>query len=79
LLPVPADLPLAGVHGSYDTRRLVAVIEIVSPGNKNRLQVRHAFAEKVLFLLPEGVHVMVVDVISLTDYDYDCDSGYDFQ
>jgi hypothetical protein len=64
-LPAPADLPFVGVYSSYDTSRLVAVIELVSPGNKDRPEARHAFTEKLLFLLHEGVHVMVIDVISL--------------
>lgn len=64
-LPTPADLPFVGVYSSYDTSRLVAVIELVSPGNKDRPEARHSFTEKVLFLLHEGVHVMVIDVTSL--------------
>jgi hypothetical protein len=64
-LPAPADLPFVGVYSSYDTGRLVAVIELVSPGNKDRPESRQSFTEKILFLLHEGIHVIVVDVISL--------------
>ncbi|MBI3360224.1 MAG: DUF4058 family protein [Chloroflexi bacterium] len=63
-IPPPADLPLVGIYSSYDTSRLVAAIELVSPGNKDRTEAVVAFVEKVLFLLQEGVHVMVVDVVS---------------
>jgi hypothetical protein len=65
IVPSPADLPLVGIYSAYDASRLVAVIELVSPGNKDRSEAVSAFVEKVLFLLHDGVHVMVVDVISL--------------
>jgi hypothetical protein len=65
VLPAPADLPIVGIYSAYDTSRLVAIIEIVSPGNKDRAEAVQAFVEKVLFLLQDGVHVMVIDVISL--------------
>lgn len=63
ILPPPAELPMVGIYSAYDTSRLIAVIEIVSPGNKDRPDAVQGFVEKVLFLLQEGVHVMVVDVI----------------
>ena len=65
VLPPPADHPIVGIYSAYDTSRLVAVIEIVSPGNKDRPEATRAFVEKVIFLLQDGVHVMVIDVISL--------------
>jgi hypothetical protein len=65
VLPPPTELPIVGVYSAYDTSRLVSVIELVSPGNKDRPEAVQAFVEKVLFLLQDGVHVMVVDVISL--------------
>ncbi len=65
VLPVPADLPMVGIYSAYDTTRLVAVIEVVSPGNKDRPETVEGFVEKILFLLQEGVHVTVVDVIRL--------------
>lgn len=64
MLPAPADLPMVGIYSSYDTSRLVAIIEIVSPDNKDRAEAIHTFVEKVLFLLQDGVHVMIIDVIS---------------
>jgi hypothetical protein len=67
VLPAPSDLPFVGVYRAYDTSRLVAVIEIVSPGNKDRPETVRAFVGKVLFLLQDGVYVMVVDVISLPE------------
>jgi hypothetical protein len=63
VLPPPAESPIVGIYSAYDNSRLVAAIELVSPGNKDRPEAVQAFVEKVLFLLQEGVHVMVVDVI----------------
>ncbi len=65
VLPPAADLPLVGIYSAYDTSRLVAIIEVASPGNKDRPEAVRAFVEKVLFLLQDGVHVMMIDVISL--------------
>lgn len=65
VLPPPAENPIVGIYSAYDNRRLVAAVEIVSPGNKDRPEAVEAFVEKALFLLQEGVHLMIVDVISL--------------
>ncbi|MBI4769288.1 MAG: DUF4058 family protein [Chloroflexi bacterium] len=65
VLPSPAEWPMVGVYSAYDTSRLVAAIELVSPRNKDRPETVRAFVSKALFLLHEGVHLMVVDVISL--------------
>ena len=43
--------------------RLVALIEIVSPGNKDRHAHIEGFAEKVLSALDAGIHVLVVDLL----------------
>ncbi len=42
--------------------RVVAVIEIVSPGNKSTLPALRRFAEKAAELLRSGVHLMVIDL-----------------
>lgn len=36
VIPSPADLPMVGIYSAHDTSRLVAIIKIVSPGNKDR-------------------------------------------
>ena len=41
---------------------LVAVVEIVSPGNKDRGHSIRAFADKTLAFLARGVHILVVDL-----------------
>jgi hypothetical protein len=51
----------------YDTRRqrrLVAAVEIVSPGNKDRPEARRAFVAKCYALLEQRVSVAIVDVVT---------------
>ena len=51
----------------YDDRRgmrLVAVVELVSPGNKDRAEQRYAFAAKCAAYLQERVGLVVVDVVT---------------
>ncbi len=49
--------------------RVVAVIEIVSPGNKAALSELRAFVEKVSDLIQQGVHVLVVNLFPPTPRD----------
>lgn len=52
----------------YDTERgrtLVAVIEIVSPSNKDRPAKRESFVGKLTTLLQQGLCVSVVDLVSV--------------
>src|SRR5437763_5420026 len=44
--------------------RLVAAIELVSPGNKDRPAERRAFAIKCASYLVQGVSVIIVDIVS---------------
>ncbi len=48
-----------------DMMRLVAAIEIVSPGNKDRPENRRAFAGKCASLLRQGVSVSIVDLVTV--------------
>ncbi|MBI4603352.1 MAG: DUF4058 family protein [Planctomycetes bacterium] len=63
VLDPPAELPLVGIYSHHDETRLVAAVELASPGNKDRAESLRAFIEKALFLLYEGVHLLVIDVI----------------
>jgi hypothetical protein len=45
-------------------RRLAAVIELVSPGNKDRPEERRAFAAKCLAYLQRGIGLIVVDIVT---------------
>jgi hypothetical protein len=52
------------IHDERRGMRLVAVVELVSPGNKDRSETRHAFAAKCAGYLQEQVSVVVVDVVT---------------
>lgn len=43
--------------------RVVAVIEIVSPGNKNKQQALVAFVQKAYDFVMAGVHLLIIDVL----------------
>jgi hypothetical protein len=49
-----------GVGGA----RLVAVIELVSPGNKDRPETRRAFAAKSLSYLHRGIGLVTIDIVT---------------
>lgn len=56
----------------YDTkrhRRLVAAVEIVSPGNKDRPEHRAAFVAKCAALLQERVCVAIVDLVTTRQFN----------
>jgi hypothetical protein len=53
------------VYDDRHGRRLVAAIELVSPGNKDRPESRRAFVAKVAALLQEDVCVALVDLVTL--------------
>jgi hypothetical protein len=64
---VPAFFPDAyevRVFGLRDGLVLVAAIEIVSPGNKDRPEARLAFATKCASYLQRGVALIVVDIVT---------------
>lgn len=52
------------VYDQHHTRRLVAVVEIVSPGNKDRPDSREAFVSKCHALLQQEVCVAIVDPVT---------------
>jgi hypothetical protein len=54
-------------HNSGD--RVVALIEIVSPANKDRRQNVRDFAEKVVRSLEAGIHVLVIDILPVGRHD----------
>jgi Protein of unknown function (DUF4058) len=56
----------------YDAKRgrhLVAAIEIVSPGNKDRPEHRNAFIAKCAALLQKGVAVSIVDLVTVRQFN----------
>lgn len=52
------------IYSSATGKTLVAAIELVSPGNKDREESRSAFAAKCATYLREGVGVVVVDIVT---------------
>ena len=52
------------IYDAERGRQLVATIELVSPGNKDRPEKRNAFVGKCAALLRKGVAVSIVDVVT---------------
>jgi len=46
-----------------DGRQLVAVIEVVSPGNKDSEEHLEAFLDKIAAFLDAGIHVLILDLL----------------
>jgi hypothetical protein len=64
---IPAVFPDAfevKIFGLRDGLKLVAAIELVSPANKDRPDVRRAFAAKCASYLHQGVSVITVDIVT---------------
>jgi hypothetical protein len=57
------------VYDARHDRRLVAAIEIISPGNKDRPQSRRAFIGKIAALLQREVCVALVDVVTIRQFN----------
>ena len=74
-LEVAMDLPDQDEYEVrvYDTeleRRLVAAVEIVSPGNKDRPESRRAFVAKCATLLRQDVSVSIVDIVTIRPFNF---------
>jgi hypothetical protein len=52
-----------------DVDEVVAVLEIVSPGNKSNLDGFHRFVEKALHFIRSGIHFFFVDLFAPTSRD----------
>jgi hypothetical protein len=50
-------------------RRIVAMIEVVSPGNKDRAPHLEQFVNKTVAMLKQGIHLLVVDIHPRGRYD----------
>jgi Protein of unknown function (DUF4058) len=69
---IPANYPDESSVQIRDSRRgarLVAVIELVSPANKDRPDRRRAFAVKSLAYLQNGVGLVVIDVVTESHFN----------
>jgi hypothetical protein len=59
----PDDLEVQ-VLDQRDDARLVAVVELLSPRNKDRLESRRAFAAKCAAYMQRGIGVMMLDIVT---------------
>lgn len=57
------------VYDAERGRRLVAAIELISPGNKDRPENRGQFVSKCAALLRSGVCVVLVDIVTSKDFN----------
>ncbi len=57
------------IYDAERERTLVAVIELVSPANKDRPEKRNAFVGKCAALLQKGVAVSIVDVVTTRQFN----------
>jgi len=56
-------------HASGD--QIVALVEIVSPGNKNKVSAWEAFLDKAINALGQGYHLLIVDLFPPGQFDPD--------
>ncbi|MEQ1825790.1 MAG: DUF4058 family protein [Pirellula sp.] len=79
------DLPKTSIHESIEvnladlrrsvairhvsTHRIVALLEIISPANKDREESVDSFVHKSLRSLAHGIHVLMVDIFAPGKYD----------
>lgn len=73
-LAVETDIPdddeyEVRIYDAERERTLVAVIELVSPANKDRREKRNAFVGKCAALLRAGVSVSIVDVVTTRQFN----------
>ena len=73
-LAVETDIPdddefEVRVYDAERDRTLVAVIELVSPANKDRVERRNRFVSKCAALLRQGVAVSIVDVVTTRQFN----------
>lgn len=52
------------IYSSFGGPTLVAAIELVSPGNKDRLEARRGFAAKCAAYLQQGIGLVVIDIVT---------------
>lgn len=76
--PVPAQVVPAAFPESFEVRvyqaeggaKLVAAVELVSPGNKDREAHRRAFAVKCAGYLAQGVGLLLIDAVTTRHVDF---------
>jgi hypothetical protein len=66
-LTMAADFPediLVEIRDLHRARQVLAVVELVSPGNKDDEEARESFAGKCLSYLAKGIGLVVIDIVS---------------
>lgn len=58
------DVAEVQVYGALEGKALVAAIELVSPGNKDRDEERRGFAAKCAAYLQQGIGLIIVDIVT---------------
>ncbi|MHB1425817.1 MAG: DUF4058 family protein [Gemmataceae bacterium] len=58
------------IYDQARARILVAAVELVSPGNKDRPESRRAFLDKCAAYLREGVSVVLVDIVTSRRHNF---------
>jgi hypothetical protein len=58
------------IYDQERARTLVAAVELVSPGNKDRPESRRAFLDKCATYLREGISVVVVDIVTSRRHNF---------
>lgn len=58
------------IYDEPRARTLVAVVELISPGNKDRPETRRAFLDKCAAYLREGISVVLVDVVTSRQHNF---------
>lgn len=58
------------IYDQERARTLVAVVELVSPGNKDRPENRRAFLDKCAAYLREGISVVLVDIVTSRRHNF---------
>jgi Protein of unknown function (DUF4058) len=69
---LPADFPddlEVHVLDQLDDARLVAVVELASPRNKDRAESRRAFAIKCAAYLQRGIGLVILDIVTLRQFN----------
>ena len=67
--PVPRELRRTLTIRHVSTHRIVALLEIVSPSNKDRAEHIEQFAVKSANALEQGIHVLVIDLFAPGQFD----------
>jgi hypothetical protein len=61
------------VFDEHRARALVAAVELVSPGNKDRPESRAAFVDKCSAYLRDGISLLILDIVTSRRHNFHAD------